>query len=406
MSDEWEVFPLRALVDRVVQKNDDGLDLVFSVSAQDGLVDQETYFKKRVASKNLSSYWVVEPGDYVFNKSYSEGFPLGAVVRHTGESPGVVSPLYIVMRPKADSPLVHGWLDFAFESREYAQSLRGLMKEGGRAHGALNVKLDDYFSALIPVPPLPVQRRIVDLMAHLDNHLANLQTERDAVRQLWESLVCEPPFTQGDVALGDALERIEAGKSPAGEDRVPGANERGVLKVSAVGQNSFHPDEVKTVSSSTVLPDYSKVSLGDVLMVRANGVLDRVGQVCQVPVQVSNLYLCDKTLRLVPKPSLDGTFLTGALLSPKAREQIVALTGGSHMRNISQSAIRQIRIPLPPHDEQSRIGHLFQSISNRESSIEQELEACLSYRVALLGSLLRARVSIPESYDSLLSEVA
>jgi len=186
MSDEWEVFPLRALVDRVVQKNDDGLDLVFSVSAQDGLVDQETYFKKRVASKNLSSYWVVEPGDYVFNKSYSEGFPLGAVVRHTGESPGVVSPLYIVMRPKADSPLVHGWLDFAFESREYAQSLRGLMKEGGRAHGALNVKLDDYFSALIPVPPLPVQRRIVDLMAHLDNHLANLQTERDAAQRLLE----------------------------------------------------------------------------------------------------------------------------------------------------------------------------------------------------------------------------
>lgn len=258
----------------------------------------------------------------------------------------------------------------------------------------------------ISLPPLPVQRRIVDLMANLDNHLANLQTERDAARQLWESLLCEPPFTQVDVALGDALERIEAGKSPAGEDRVPGADERGVLKVSAVGRNSFHPHEVKTVTSSTLLPDHSKVCLGDVLMVRANGVLDRVGQACQVPVQVSNLYLCDKTLRLVPKQSLDGTFLTGALLSPKAREQIVARTGGSHMRNISQSAIRQIRIPLPPHDEQSRIGHLFQSISDRESLLEHEIEACLSYRVALLGSLLRARVSIPDAYDSLLSEVA
>lgn len=44
-------------------------------------------------------------------------------------------------------------------------------------------------SVPIAVPPLPVQRRIVDLLAHLDNHLANLQTERERLENIRQSLL-------------------------------------------------------------------------------------------------------------------------------------------------------------------------------------------------------------------------
>ena len=47
----------------------------------------------------------IQPGDFVYSKSYSEGHPVGAILRLRGSSPGVVSPLYICFH--ADPAIVN-----------------------------------------------------------------------------------------------------------------------------------------------------------------------------------------------------------------------------------------------------------------------------------------------------------
>ena len=41
----------------------------------------------------------------------------------------------------------------------------------------------------VPVPPLPVQRRIVDLMAHLDNQIAGIDVEVSTLESLRRQLL-------------------------------------------------------------------------------------------------------------------------------------------------------------------------------------------------------------------------
>ena len=46
--------------------------------------------------------------------------------------------------------------------------------------GVPGLNRDRAYEVPVTIPPLSVQRRIVDLMGHLDTHLANLEAELDA----------------------------------------------------------------------------------------------------------------------------------------------------------------------------------------------------------------------------------
>ena len=81
-SDAWEQRKLGELVDRVVRKNTNNEStLPLTISAQYGLVDQITYFNNRVASRDVSNYYLVLNGEFAYNKSTSDGYPFGAVKR-------------------------------------------------------------------------------------------------------------------------------------------------------------------------------------------------------------------------------------------------------------------------------------------------------------------------------------
>ena len=57
------------LVDRVTRKNQDLVsELPLTISAQYGLIDQNEFFDKRVASKDVSGYYLIENGEFAYNK--------------------------------------------------------------------------------------------------------------------------------------------------------------------------------------------------------------------------------------------------------------------------------------------------------------------------------------------------
>ena len=94
---DWEQRKLGDIVERVVRKNTNNeSSLPLTISAQYGLVDQITYFNNRVASRDVSNYYLVLNGEFAYNKSTSDGFPFGAVKRLDLYEKGVLSTLYIV----------------------------------------------------------------------------------------------------------------------------------------------------------------------------------------------------------------------------------------------------------------------------------------------------------------------
>ena len=61
------------------RKNSEGNTNVLTISARHGLISQDDFFNKNIASEDTSTYFLLQRGDFAYNKSYSAGYPLGAI---------------------------------------------------------------------------------------------------------------------------------------------------------------------------------------------------------------------------------------------------------------------------------------------------------------------------------------
>ena len=160
-----------------------------------------------------------------------------------------------------------------------------------------------------------------------------------------------------DVSLGILLTGIDVGRSPDLEDTPAALGQWGVLKVSAVTNDGFRPNENKVVRSPGLYNPAFCVRQGDLLITRAN-TSALVGQSCVVGDMPPGLMLCDKTLRLRVNERLAPTrYIQLALVHPSVRRQIEnAATGTSgSMKNISQQSIKRLTIPVGSMTEMQRI---------------------------------------------------
>lgn len=116
-----------------------------TIAAQYGLVDQESFFNKSVASENLTGYYILNKGDFAYNRSYSSGYAWGTVKRLDNYSEGVLSTLYVCFR--ADESIVNSdYLSYYFESSKWHKEVSDISGEGARNHGLLNISVSDYFN--------------------------------------------------------------------------------------------------------------------------------------------------------------------------------------------------------------------------------------------------------------------
>lgn len=149
-TEAWEQRGLGDVVDRITRKNEKlESTLPLTISAENGLVDQVTFFNNRVASQNILNYYLLYKGDFAYNKSTSGTAIWGAVKRLDDYESGVLSTLYIVFRPtKIDSEyLVH-----YYETSNWYPEMQKIATEGARNHGLLNISPDNFFDSVISYP--------------------------------------------------------------------------------------------------------------------------------------------------------------------------------------------------------------------------------------------------------------
>ena len=167
----WEQRKLGELVDRVVRKNiNNESTLPLTISAQYGLVDQITYFNNRVASRDVSNYYLVLNGEFAYNKSTSDGYPFGAVKRLDLYEKGVLSTLYIVFAPKKEQQIDSDYLTVFFDTDRWHKGVAERAAEGARNHGLLNISAEDFFDIDLSVPKdIVEQKQIGAFIRQLDN---------------------------------------------------------------------------------------------------------------------------------------------------------------------------------------------------------------------------------------------
>ncbi len=189
-SGEWEEKKLSDFMTRLTRKNSNNeSSRALTISSVDGLIDQGEFFKKQIASKDTSGYYLLKNGDFAYNKSYSVGYDYGSIKRLDRYEDGVVSTLYICMTLTSDTN--SDYLTHYFDSMKWNKSVSGISAEGARNHGLLNIPTESFFQTKhFLAPTLAEQQKIADFLSNVDSIitaetkiLKNLQKKKKALMQ-------------------------------------------------------------------------------------------------------------------------------------------------------------------------------------------------------------------------------
>ena len=192
------------------------------------------------------------------------------------------------------------------------------------------------------------------------------------------------------VRWGDLTLSTGSGWSPQCLPRPRGAEEWGVLKVSAVSWGRFAADENKALPASTSPREEFAVREGDFLMSRAN-TSELVGRSVVVEGAPQRLILSDKIVRCEFAPGVEKQYVNFFNRTAAARAHYVAHATGTSdsMKNISRDVILDMPVPLAPVEEQQEVvavvERLLQMCDALEHSIERSERAATSVAEALVA---------------------
>ena len=172
----WSEIALGDITERITRKNINlESTLPLTISAQLGIIDQKEFFDKQVASRDISNYFLIKNGEFAYNKSYSNGYPWGAIKRLDKYKMGVLSTLYIVFRPTV---IESEFLAQYYETENWHAEILKYAAEGARNHGLLNITPVDFFKTLLIVPQSKEEQMVIgDFLLALDKQIA-VQTQK------------------------------------------------------------------------------------------------------------------------------------------------------------------------------------------------------------------------------------
>ncbi|RHP19147.1 restriction endonuclease subunit S [Coprobacillus sp. AF35-8] len=185
-TDAWEQRKLNEIVERVTRKNKNNeSSLALTISAQFGLIDQNIFFDKRIASKDVSNYYLIKKGEFAYNKSTSNDAPWGAIKRLDRYESGVLSTLYILFKIKNTNYINSDFLSTYYSTNIWHKDINSIASEGARNHGLLNITADDFFKTTLFVPKkLKEQQQIGQYFSSLDNLITLHQRELEILKNL------------------------------------------------------------------------------------------------------------------------------------------------------------------------------------------------------------------------------
>ena len=179
---DWKRIKLGDIAERITRKNEEDNQNVVTISAQRGFVVQTDFFNKSIASEILDNYYLVHKDEFCYNKSYSNGYPMGAIKRLKAFDKAVVTTLYICFKLKEKPQTNIDFFEQYCESGLLNKELVKVANEGGRAHGLLNVTSDDYFNMHMSVPSFEEQTAIATVLVNADKEI-EIQKQKLAAMQ-------------------------------------------------------------------------------------------------------------------------------------------------------------------------------------------------------------------------------
>lgn len=279
-----------------------------------------------------------------------------------------------------------------------------------RAGGSTFPEISKTNVASIPIhiPPLPVQRRIADLMAHLDGHLARLEAEVRDLRRV-RTCLCELLFRGGlreegprySFTLGTICKLTSGFAFKSGEWRDSGTP---VAQIANIKPFTVELDGCKFVDDkSATAASRFLARCGDLLVAMTGN----VGTVARVSAEQDGLLVNQRVglISNIDESSILPDWLFFCLNSPSALGLMSGASRQSIQANLSSADFASLRLTAPALNEQQEQVRILEDLHSSIAALEAEVMALTRLRSSAAHSLLSGRLLIAPSYDSLLPEI-
>ena len=405
--DAWEQRKLGDIVERVVRKNTNNeSSLPLTISAQYGLVDQITYFNNRVASRDVSNYYLVLNGEFAYNKSTSDGFPFGAVKRLDLYEKGVLSTLYIVFSIKNQSEIDSDYLTVFFDTDRWHKGVSERAAEGARNHGLLNISADDFFDIDIFLPRHKEEQvAIGSYLRHLDHLITLRQRKFEKLTNVKKSMLKKmfpqngssypeirfkgftDPWEQRKVL--SCIQKITDFRGRTPKKLGMDWSESGYLALSALNVKDGYIDFSQDVHyGDRALYDKwmsgNELHKGQVLFTTEAP----MGNVAQVP-DNRQYILSQRTIAFdVREDIITENFLATLLRSPAVFNTLTSLSSGGTAKGVSQKSLAGVEVRIPVDlREQALLATYFHNLDNLITLHQRELEKLQGVKKSLLKKM-------------------
>lgn len=395
---DWQVQRLSEVATELTeQAGQDSYETV-SISAGIGFVNQAEKFGKELSGKQYEKYIVLHQGDFSYNKGNSKTSPQGCIYRLNDRETAAVPNVFESFRIEDQDA---DYYEQLFLSGFLNKQLYSKINHGVRDNGLLNLTGKDFYSCMVPMPPVAEQKKIAEILAQCDK-----------VIELKQELIAD--LHQLKKALLQAMFPAKGHNKP--EIHFPGftdAWEQRKLNefVTFFNGLTYSPNDIRptgtlvlrssnvkdgeVVDADNVYVDPSVVNSenvqdGDIIVVVRNGSRALIGKHAEIKGFKPNTVI--------------GAFMTGirsehpsfvnALLNTPRFDKEVEMNMGATINQITGYMFSKMEFLIPSPNEQDVIGNFFHRLDDLITLYQRELEETKKKKNVLAKLLLTGIVRV------------
>lgn len=399
LPNDWTSKPLSEISEVIAEQAGDDDYETLSISAGIGFVNQAQKFGKELSGKQYEKYTVLRKGDFAYNKGNSKRYPQGCTYRLKERDEAAVPNVFECFRITEGCPEYYEQLFInGFMNRQLTRKIN----HGVRDDGLLNLTDADFYSTVLPVPPLAEQQKIAEMLSTCDRVIELKQEliEKKSRQKKWLMKVLLDPDSGiklhgfesrkwKDIPLNKLFSYIRNGFVGVAtpyyvNDGIPyieGTNiQKGQWDLSDVQHisNDFHKKHPNSV-----------LQKGDVVVVQSGHVGDCT--VVTEDVAGSNSHAI---IIMTPTSKINPYFCAYFINSSLGQKRLTGCITGNTVKHILASDMKNYILPCPEIDEQDAIASVFVVMDNELTSLENEIDVWKQKKKAIMQLLLMGLVRV------------
>lgn len=273
----------------------------------------------------------------------------------------------------------------------------------GKGNAQLNISPKSIEGLVITLPPLPEQKRIVDLISSVDSYIDALEQQAESARKSRSAVLHEMLSAGGDgwtkTTLGECFDECKNGMNYKDGALLDGLR---ITRIQTIANGEIDLEKVGYVDPAEFSGSSFHLKENDILFSHINS-LAHVGKVAIVKLQHLPLIHGMNLLRMRFHSLIDQKFMFYVFQTEGMREEIRARAQKAvNQVSVNISNLKGIKLHLPPLIEQNRIVDLISSMDDGISGTEKLISETKQLRSGLLSDLLSGNHEIPESYDKVM----